>query len=422
MSLHLITGYAGQAHITAADNASFNISMFGNGEFVFDRGNKFAAEIISNNLIRILDGDMMIQGRHVRLQENTYEELVIENGSQGMYRNDLIVARYSKDSTTGVEKCEFVVLKGEASAIASVDPEYTTGDITEQGNDLVTEFPLYRIKLNGLNIESVVRLFDIEKTLQAYKDETVAYIKSTVGYCNKNIFKYITDGFEYNGIVAQKNSDGSMTVSGTATDNVDYQIGVDTYPENEQYILSGYTEGADADCNIYAAYWEDASTWKSAEAVLDDKGVLITKAKGNICKVCLYVAKGKTVNITFYPMVRYASVDDGTFEQHVDDANTRLVALEQCEFITIEQALGTTSNHKPWLELKNIFDSLENYKAYQGIIKAGTRFQFIGYRYTSTCGWFQVFNHEYKITVSIYNGVWKYTSENIWSNATTFNN
>lgn len=155
-------------------------------------------------------------------------------------------------------------------------------------------------------------------TVQGAIDE----LKGTLGYTKKNHFKYITDGFEYNGIVAQKNSDGSMTVSGTATDNVDYQIGVDIYPENEQYILSGYTEGADADCNIYAAYWEDASTWKSAEAVLDDKGVLITKAKGNICKVCLYVAKGKTVNIKFYPMVRYASVKDGSFEANVLDLKT----------------------------------------------------------------------------------------------------
>lgn len=165
MSLHLITGYAGQNHITAADNASFNIGLLGSGNFVLDKGNKFEATIISNNLIRILDGDLIIQGRHVRLAENTYEELVIENGTQGMYRNDLIVARYEKDATTGIEKCEFKVLKGEESATKGVDPNYTTGDITEQGNALVTEYPLYRIRLNGLNIEEVAQMFRVEKLL-----------------------------------------------------------------------------------------------------------------------------------------------------------------------------------------------------------------------------------------------------------------
>lgn len=176
-------------------------------------------------------------------------------------------------------------------------------------------------------------------TVQGAIDE----LKGTLGYTKKNHFKYITDGFTYNGIVAQKNSDGSMTVSGTATDNVDYQIGVDIYPENEQYILSGYTEGADADCNIYAAYWEDASTWKSAEAVLDDKGVLITKAKGNICKVCLYVAKGKTVNIKFYPMVRYASIKDNTYEPYVADVQTQIdKTIKRADVVNIAHHIPTT--------------------------------------------------------------------------------
>lgn len=165
MSLHLITGYAGEEHITSSDHASFNIAMFGDGEFVLDKGNKFEASVITNNLIRISDGDLMLQGRHVRLKENSYEELELENGSQGMYRNDLIVVRYSKASVTGIEKCEFVVLKGEASSTQGVDPTYTTGDITEQGNALITEFPLYRIKYDGLNIQEVRRMFKIKKML-----------------------------------------------------------------------------------------------------------------------------------------------------------------------------------------------------------------------------------------------------------------
>ena len=166
MSLHLITGYAGEEHITSSDHASFNIAMFGDGEYVLDKGNKFEASVITNNLIRILDGDLMLQGRHVRLKENTYEELELENGSQGMYRNDLIVVRYSKASVTGIEKCEFVVLKGEASSTQAGDPTYTTGDITELGNALITEFPLYRIKYDGLNIQEVEALFTVETTIR----------------------------------------------------------------------------------------------------------------------------------------------------------------------------------------------------------------------------------------------------------------
>lgn len=180
MSLHLITGYAGEEHITSSDHASFNIAMFGGGEFVLDRGNKFEASVISNNLIRILDGDLMIQGRHVRLKENTYEELAIENGSQGKYRNDLIVARYSKKSVTGIEQCEFVVIKGEESSTQAVDPAYTTGDITEQGNALITEFPLYRIRLDGLNVKEPEVLFNLKKSMQTQIDDGLGEIKNWI--------------------------------------------------------------------------------------------------------------------------------------------------------------------------------------------------------------------------------------------------
>ena len=170
-------------------------------------------------------------------------------------------------------------------------------------------------------------------------------LKGTIGYTKKNHFKSITSGFTYNGITAQENEDGSFTVTGTATDTVDYQLGVTIEPENEQYILSGYTEGADENCNIYAAFWEDTSTWLSAEGVLDDKGVLITKEKGNLCNVCLHVASGTTVNMTFYPMVRYASITDDTYEPYdgVGSVDSRLNSLESGDWKRYTRVSGTNS-------------------------------------------------------------------------------
>ena len=157
-NLHLVTGYAGQAHVTAADHGSLNAALFGSGQYVLNRGNKFAASVVTNNQIKVLDGDLMIQGRHVRLNEGTYVELTIENGEQGMFRNDLIVARYTKNSGTGVEDCNLVVIKGTAANANPSDPEYTSGDIIE-GNVLQADMPLYRVPLNGINIEDLVPLF-----------------------------------------------------------------------------------------------------------------------------------------------------------------------------------------------------------------------------------------------------------------------
>lgn len=159
-NLHLVTGYAGQAHVTAADDGSFNRAVFGGGQYVFDIGSKLAASVVSNNKITIADGDLLMQGRHIRLNEGTTVDLTINNGSQGKLRNDLIVARYTKDSVSGVEEVNLVVIQGTAVDSDPADPEYTSGDII---NDyaLLNDMPLYRVPLNGLTVGTPVALFEL---------------------------------------------------------------------------------------------------------------------------------------------------------------------------------------------------------------------------------------------------------------------
>lgn len=160
-NLHLVTGYAGTAHITSDDHGSFNAAIIGDGSYVLNRGNTFAITVVTNNQIRISDGDILFQGRHIRLKENTYVDLAIENGAQGMYRNDLVVCRYTKDVTTAVEEANLVVIKGTASTTSNpTDPEYISGDLLTN-HDLTVDFPLYRIPINGVNVQTPVALFDV---------------------------------------------------------------------------------------------------------------------------------------------------------------------------------------------------------------------------------------------------------------------
>lgn len=172
MALHLVTGYAGTEHITSADQGAYNMATFAEGEFVFDRGNKFAATVVSNNVVSIADGEAMMQGRFIKMIAGTSEDVTIENGTQGMNRNDLICIRYEKNTSTGVETASFVVKKGTETSSTPTDPEYTTGDITD-GQDLVNEMPMYRVVLNGLNIASIAELFVIKA---AFADKPVELI------------------------------------------------------------------------------------------------------------------------------------------------------------------------------------------------------------------------------------------------------
>lgn len=158
-SLHLVTGYAGKEHVTSADQGSFHANLLLNGSYVLNVGNKFAATIVSNNSIKIQDGDILMQGRYIKLDSGTFIEVPIENGAQDYKRNDLIVVRYTKNASTGVESTALVVIKGTPDTAEAVDPAYTNADILDGA--LVCDMPLYRVPIDGLNVGALVPLFEV---------------------------------------------------------------------------------------------------------------------------------------------------------------------------------------------------------------------------------------------------------------------
>lgn len=171
MATHLVTGRAGAAHVTAADVGSLLAGIIGAGKYVLGTGDSFSAEIVSNNLIKIRSGDLLNQGRHIRISNDDYEECEIENGSQGLNRRDLIVMRYTRDVENDIETAEVVVIKG-TPAESPKDPAYVTGDII--AGDLTDDFPLYRVCLNGISIEKVEKMFTSLLDVKSIYDKLVA--------------------------------------------------------------------------------------------------------------------------------------------------------------------------------------------------------------------------------------------------------
>lgn len=152
--IDLITGYKGQAHITSAEVGKFNANLVGTGNYVFSTGSKFEYQLISNNCVRIKDGDAMFQGRQFYVED--YEDVVIDTGAADKFRNDLIVARYEKNTSTGVESISLVAIKGEEADANPADPAYTEGSIL--AGDNVVDIPLYRVKLTALDITAVEKI------------------------------------------------------------------------------------------------------------------------------------------------------------------------------------------------------------------------------------------------------------------------
>lgn len=163
-NLHLVTGYSGTPHVASSDQGSLFEALIRSGQFVMDAGAKFAASIVSNNQIRVSDGELMMQGRHVKLTPGAYVDLAIANGAQSFLRRDLIVARYTRNADNGIEECSLVVLKGTQAESNPSDPEYITGNLNADGA-LQHDFPLYRVSISGLNIGELEALFAPQKSI-----------------------------------------------------------------------------------------------------------------------------------------------------------------------------------------------------------------------------------------------------------------
>ena len=168
MATHLVTGYAGKAHIKSEDQGRFNASFCGDGQFVMELGNQCKASIIDNNTVRILDGDILMKGRYIQIEQNTYEDVVIENGTSGINRCDLIVMEYTKQEDTGVEKASIKVLKGTGTTGTAVVPENTDGDLLAGAS--LNQMPLYKVRLEGVVLTSIECLFEV-KGIKKFKDD-----------------------------------------------------------------------------------------------------------------------------------------------------------------------------------------------------------------------------------------------------------
>lgn len=213
MAVELITGLGDGPHVDASDVGGFQAGIVGEEDYMLPAGERMKATVISNNKIRIAEGEAVMQGRHWRVKPNTYEDVTIENGAQGMNRKDAIVARYTKESSSGIEKVELAVLKGTPTSGTAIAPAQEKGNILE--GTMKHEMLLYIVSLKGLNIESVTAEFNVlmsmSKINKSLSDLSYEIIKTSTGH----VKKYANGLFEAWAKTDVKNSDFSFRQIGT---------------------------------------------------------------------------------------------------------------------------------------------------------------------------------------------------------------
>lgn len=188
MTIELVDGKAGTAHISSEDKAIIHQAKFSKSDVVYDWGDAFKCSMSSSNRATIGTGCASIQGLdwHVTAAES----VTISNGSQGMKRNDIICAHYNRNPKNGNELVELVVLKGSPNATAAADPTIPSGKILSGAVDAY--MPLWRIPLDGITVGTPVRLFtprgalwdSVTQTCQLTWQNTASFVPASYGASN----------------------------------------------------------------------------------------------------------------------------------------------------------------------------------------------------------------------------------------------
>ena len=188
MTIELVDGKAGVAHISSEDKAIIHQAKFSKSDVVFDWGDAFKCSMSSPNRATIGTGCASIQGLDWHI--TAAESVTISNGSQGVKRNDIICAHYHRDSKIGNELVELTVLKGTPNATTAADPTIPSGKILSGAVDAY--MPLWRIPLDGITVGTPVRLFtpkgalwdSVTQTCQLQWQSTVSFVPAPYGASN----------------------------------------------------------------------------------------------------------------------------------------------------------------------------------------------------------------------------------------------
>lgn len=282
MATELITGLGDEPHVDAGDVGGFQAGIVGVEDYVLPAGEQMKATVISNNKIRIAEGEAVMQGRHWRIKPNTYEDVTIENGAQNMNRKDAIIARYTKNADTGIEKVELAVLKGTPTSGTAIAPAQEKGNILE--GTMKHEMLLYIVSLKGLNIESVTKEFNMimsmSKITECLKDYIVEQGKRLIAGTNRYNYyeKYASGKLVQWGIASYSYTDGfgkityPIPFAGSANDYMLFvqgqymsgkvvEIMVASKHSNSQgYAYSRYTDNSKPDTHNFD--WYAVGRWK----------------------------------------------------------------------------------------------------------------------------------------------------------------
>ena len=161
--MKIVSGKTGTPHVTSEQFRQIIEGTVGQGSYILTSGENLEPELASNNMLKIRGGMMSHHGNVSCVELNTYDEVTLTNGSQGVKRIDLVVNRYTRNDETGLEKNEWVVIIGTPDASSPKVPQHTIGNL--QNGDLTDDCPVFEVHYDGINVTEVKKLLPVVDNL-----------------------------------------------------------------------------------------------------------------------------------------------------------------------------------------------------------------------------------------------------------------
>lgn len=161
--MKIVSGKTGTPHVTSEQFRQIIEGTVGQGSYILTSGENLEPELASNNMLKIRGGMMSHHGNVSCVELNTYDEVTLTNGSQGVKRIDLVVNRYTRNDETGLEKNEWIVIIGTPDATNPKVPEHIAGNL--QNGDLTDDCPVFEVHYDGINVTEVKKLLPVMSNL-----------------------------------------------------------------------------------------------------------------------------------------------------------------------------------------------------------------------------------------------------------------
>ena len=202
-----------------------------------------------------------------------------------------------------------------------IDDAFARQKIEEVDNNLLKINPVYSTNGSVVSFDDGADNLPLDELIVDINpvQDLHGYDHPWIGGGGKNLFenKFVTSTI--NGITATVDEEGIVTLNGTATGNVVFDIMADTItlPSKDSYIVSGGADGGGT--NTYRLYFEyynyTNEAWNGLTCTSADSERPITTDR--IRNVKIQVFNNITCdNVVFKPMIRKAIETDATFEPY----------------------------------------------------------------------------------------------------------